>query len=437
MVYAQNTPYTFSPLTTEPVIVGNDTLRGEIMYTEMAKQIAASLGQKGVDDLYPDEQIEARQVKCTHYFEGIGTTLPTVEPGKPDLFLDFDGGQYLEKYYKPLYIRASFSVAYASINYKTRPGTVNERWPAADQIQEKMTKFMVAHALTWRVFRTMMTLGGINFTDPRSGIPTNARAYIPPHNVWSYNQTSGYQGRNEANLFRNLIDSRVAEEATAGVPWTNPDADILNFIRRFKRWFKDTNKSAVTDMYISPELADLISENNELRMFFGGNVLKFGAQAGDTTIYGTNGVGGGNYLPGNTYGNGAVSVVNGDIVSIEGVKIHVVDLEFKDPESGMNRRMWPMDKVVFVSRQDSEGNFEAPGRTQFCISEYVDASPGLWVYAKADHVPPAAPGYLFQVGNAGMPYLKYPYRVAHVKVAELAAIRTRIAIPGDRSFGLI
>ena len=43
----------------------------------------------------------------------------------------------------------------------------------------------------------------------------------------------------------------------------------------------------------------------------------------------------------------------------------------------------------------------------------------------------------YSVGNPGMPYIQYPYKVANVKVADLGAIRTRIAIRGDRSFGLI
>ncbi len=437
MVLPAPSPYSFSPLTTAPVVVANDNLTGEPIFTQLAKSIVPQLGQTGVSEIFPDETIEERVVRIEQHFEPTDTIFPVVEPGKPDLFLNDEEGFRTIRYVQPLYIRRSFTISHAEINYRIKPGTINERWNPGEQIQRKMTRVLKQQRLTWDVFRIMTLLGGINYTDSRTGVPVKAPAQIPIHNIWNYNVTSGYRGRNEASFFRSVIDTNAQEAPTsAGVPFTHPDAAIVDFFLRFSRWFSETNKCKITKAYIGPELRDVIVNNNEIKLSLGGYIPKWNVATGDRSP----GPEGGLLVPSGGVGNrsltGAISLGNnGDLLAIAGIPVMVVDLEFKDPVDGVIKRLWPKNKIVFVSEQDNDGTREMPGRTQYCISENSGGRPGLWTRTENETRIPAAPGMAVQIGNAGMPYLVYPHRVAHVNVATPQQINDRIGVPGDVYWG--
>jgi hypothetical protein len=355
-----------------------------------------------------------------------------VELGKPDVVLDDNNGSRTSRYIQPLHIRRSMFVSYGEINSQVRPGTMNERMTGAEQIEDKLRKIIASHNLTWDVYRAMMLLGGINYSDPRTNVAATVSAQIPAHNLFAYNVTSGYRGRPEAGLFRSIVDSNIADNTLAGgIPWTHPDAAIIECVIRMARFFKDTNKSEVTAIYMGPEMRDILTMNNQIKLVYGGLIPRFGAVAGDLTTA----AGSGAMIPagGTTLGMGALTISNrGEILAIAGIPVKVVETMYKDPVDGVVKRVWPKNKVVFVSQVDSQGAAENVGRTQYCISEgSLEGTPGLWTRTQTETQIPAAPGMYMQLGNSGMPYLKYPYRVMHATVAGVDDVQKRLGVIGD------
>lgn len=426
----------FGPYSSPEYTVQNDSLQNEPSLTQLAKSLMISKPRTPLQELFPEETILERIVKIEQVYQGVDTIFPIVEFGKPDQVLNDEGNTRTRRYYQPLYVRRSAFMSHGDINIRIKPGTSNERWSPAEQIQEKMRRMIEQHNLTWDVWRAMVLLGGIFYTDPRSGAGARVSSHIPAHNMWSYDVNSGYRGRKENSLFRAIVDANVSDPgAAAGIPWTHPDAAIIECVMRFKRWFEDTNKSPLTAMYVSPQLHDVLHMSNEIRLAFGGIIPKLGASAGDLTI----GDGGyiipsGGAMP-STMPNSITIGAGGMITAIAGVEVRVVNTQFKDPTDGVVKRIWPMNKVVFVSEVDSTGAREAVGRTQFCVSEESGGAPGLWTRQQTQTQIPAAPGMYIQMGNAGMPYLKYPYRVAHMNVCSVDDIRTRMGVLGDLGFG--
>lgn len=433
----------FGPYISPTVTIAQDSIPGEPIFTELAKSLQPLVGQTPLTEIFPEENIEERIVVIEQSFEGVDTIFPLVEMGKPDLVLSDNDGTRTRRYVQPLYIRRSSFISYGEINSKVRPGTLNEKWTPAEQIQRRMSRMVTQHNLTWDIYRAMMLLGGISINDPRTNISAQVSAQIPAHNMWAFNTTTGYRGRNEASFFRNLVDVNAADPtlASSGVPWTHPDAAIVDSVLRFARWFKDTNKSQITAMYMGPEMRDILSMNHEIKLSMGGFIPRFGVNIGDTTLF-NSGTGGGLLVPEGGVGNRAMTggltlSSDGQVQAIAGIPIRVVDTIYRDPEDGIVKRIWPKNKVVFVSDVDSQGSREAPGRTQFCVSEESGGAPGLWTRVQDQTQIPAAPGMYVQMGNAGMPYLRYPYRVAHMTVATVDQINNRMGVLGDLSFGTL
>lgn len=429
----------FGPYVSEAVTVANYEFQGEPVFTELAKSLAPIIGNTPLSELFPEENILERHVKIQQRFDGMDTIFPMVEMGKPDVVLSSGHGTMTERIVQPLYIRRSTFMSYGEINSKIKPGTFNERWNPAEQIQDVMSRMMREQALTWDVYRAMMLLGGINYTDPRTGVGAQVSARIPAQNLWHYNVTSGFRGRAEHSLFRNLVDSNVERPADAigGVPWTHPDAAIVEGFMKFANWFFDTNKSKISAIYMGPEMRNVISMNNEVKLALGGYIPKFGAVAGDNNI----GDGSGILIPNGGVMNRAMTGSigldgGGALASIAGVPIRTIETQYKDPVDGIVKRVIPKNKVVVVSETDSQGAREAPGRTQYCVSEESGGQPGVWTRTQTQTQIPAAPGMYVQMGNAGMPYLKYPYRVAHLTVCEVEDIENRMGVLGDLGFGM-
>lgn len=421
-----NTAPDFGAYVSPWVAASNDTHPGEPAFYELLETLREAEPTTALTDVFPEQVIPQRHVEIQQYIEGSDTIFPLVEPGKPDQVLGYNRGGRRKMTVDPLYIRASAFFDPSKINYMLKPGTVNELSNPDDEIVEQMSRMIREHNLTWDVFRAMMLLGGINYSDPRSGVGAKVMAQIPGHNLFNYKLERGYQGRPESSLFRSITDPySTIDGNNNGVPWTHPDADIVGFIKRFKRWFKDTNKSEITDAYISAETWEVISMNNQFRLASGG---MYQNPSDDMVLVGAQG-----------FDSNAARAIqldsNGMIVAIAGVRFHAVDTKYIDPTDGIWKRLWPKDKVVFVSRQDSQGRQDAPGRTQFCISENVGGEPGMWLRVQTDTQIPAAPGIYVQMGNAGLPYLRYPYRVAHVTVASVDDINARLGVIGDLGFG--
>jgi hypothetical protein len=341
-------------------ITGNTENPGEPSVTELAKSFQPHTAVTPLSEIFPVEEIMERNVFIEQEMSTTDTIFPLVRFGQPDVVLGHNYGTRRGMMVQPLYVRRSGFVSYGEINTKIRPGSVNEKWSPEEQISMIVQGMVREHNLTWDVWRASMLLGGINYTDPRSGIGASVNAQIPARNFFHYGVTSGYRGRNEAKLFRSLSDFNDPGPVTGGIPWTHPDADIVSSVSRLVRWFKETNKGVITAMYMHPELKEILMMNNQVRLVTGGLFV-------------------------------ATSTTNNESIQI--------------------------------------------GRTQFCVSEESGGRPGLWTRTQTETQIPAAPGMYIQMGNAGMPYLKYPYMVAHMTVGEVEEINNRIGLLGDLHWG--
>ena len=227
-----------------------------------------------------------------------------------------------------------------------------------------------------------------------------------------------------------MTDFNDTNPAAAGVPWTHPDADIVNSVARLSRWFRETNKGVISRMYMHPELKEILMMNNQVRMVTGGLLGDPGRS--NTRIVPHNDIVDRDQLGLSGYSLGLGS---DGLNAIAGIPIYTVETTYKDPVDGINKRVWPKNKIVFVADRTTNGESIQIGRTQFCVSEESGGTPGLWTRKQTETQIPAAPGMHIQMGNAGMPYLRYPYMVAHMTVCEVEDINNRLGVLGDLHFG--
>lgn len=415
----------FSPTITPWTYTKTDGLPGERVYTELARSFVPLVGTTPLTEIFPEEVIPERAVIIQRSFEAAAGIFPLVDWGKPDVVLGTgSSGVMGAKYIQPLVIRRTAAISYGELGVRVRPGTSNEPYSPQEQINQVIEGMVREHNLTWDVFRALMLLGGINYTDPRTGSSAQVDAGIPAHNFWGWNVSSGYKGRPENLLFLNLIDNNSVDATSAGTPWTDPNADVLGTVMKFASWFKTTNKSRITSMYMSPSLAHVLSFNNQVKMSRGGTIFGLGSAPiiRETPDPGVQGM---------------FTMGQEGLASIAGIPIRIVETSYRDPVTGIFKYVWPKNKIVFVSEVGPNGQPEMPGRTQFCVSEEMGNTPGLWVRTQDNSQPPAPPGMYIQMGNAGMPYLKSPYSVAHMTVAKVNDINKRLGVVGDMGFGIL
>ena len=410
------------------VITGTTNDPGHLSLTELARSFQHSVPSTPLTDIFPEEEIAARDVYIQQKMSTTDTIFPIARFGQPDVVLGHNYETMRAMRVQPLYIRRSAFLSYGEMNVRIRPGTANDSWSQEEQISEVIEGMVREHNLTWDVWRAQMLLGGIDYTDPRSGFGASVNSQIPARNFFSYDVVNGYRGRPEANLFRTMSDYNNPDTNTKGVPWTHPEADIVNCIVRLSRWFKETNKGVLRKMYVHPELKEVIFMNNQVRLITGGLLGSVNNERINpgSDIVATDQAGLGGYN---------IGISGDEIISIAGVEIVTVNTTYKDPVDGANRRVFPKNKVVFVADRTTNGESIQVGRTQYCVSEESGGQPGLWTRQQRETPIPAAPGMYIQMGNAGMPYLRYPYMVVHMKVAEVEEINTRIGILGDLHFG--
>jgi len=423
-------PLNFDGNVTPYAITGNTENPGEPSLTELAKSFQPIVGRTPLSEVFPDENIGERHVYIQQEMSTVDTIFPLVKFGQPDVILGHNYGTMRAFTVQPLYIRRSSFVSYGEINSKIKPGSTNDKWSPEEQISNVIQGMVREHNLTWDVWRASMLLGGINYTDPRSGVGASVNAQIPARNFFHYGVTAGYRGRPEAQLFKTLSDFNDTEPNNAGVPWTHPDADIVNSVARFVRWFRETNKGIVTRMYMHPELKEVLMMSNQVRLVTGGLLGNPGKT--ETVTDPTKDIVGRDHMGLSGFQLGLSA---DGLTSIAGVPIYTVETTYKDPVDGINKRVWPKNKVVFVADRTTNGESIQVGRTQFCVSEESGGAPGLWTRRQTETQIPAAPGMHVQMGNAGMPYLRYPYMVAHMTVCDVEDINNRLGVLGDLHFG--
>lgn len=417
-----NGPYNFGPYISPWITTGTTEAQWGRVFTELAESYIPILSNTPLTELFPIETIEAQTVVVRQTMEPNHTIFPIVLPCKPDVLVGPNYGRERMFYVQPLFIRQSTSLCYGEINNRVR--NCNDPYPTGEQIQKMIATMVMEHNLTWDVFRARMLLGGIRYTDPRTGVFTDVASNIPAYNLFSYNVTAGIGGRNESRVFRSFEDTNSINPTNVGVSWADPYSDFVYTVHAIQNWFKTTHKSNLTAIYMSPEMRAVLSSNNITRWSMGQMIIyqnRVGLNIEDNV---TNG----------QYSSMLQMGSDGMLSAIAGLQIKTVDTQYIDPVDGINKRVWPKNKVVFVSDQSPTGEKQAPGRTQFCIGESPDGKPGIWSRTNMETHIPAAPGMYLQMGNAGMPYLTYPYRVVHVNVASLEDINNRLSLQGDLNF---
>lgn len=434
-----STPYLDSPYVAANEYIQRHDLLPEPVLTELAETEMLNLPQTPLKELFPEELIDERVVMFNHNIDPVPSIWPFVQAGAPDVVVNSQGGVTISRYYQPFYIRRSFALSWEEVNHRIRPGT-NERWSPAEQLAKRIREELIGHETTWNVYRAQMLLGGISRTDPLTGVSVEMTSFIQPHNVFRYDVVEGYEGRNEKNMFRTIMQSNTPGVVTGGVPWTDPDAAIVDFIYRLKRWNRMQNKTELTEMLVSEELFEAILMNNEIRSLMGTTVYRPGTVDGDTTLDNTDGSGGATVLPQGAFLSPrmvrvGIDSASGDLISIAGIVVKKVETMFKDTD-GTIKFVWPKNRVVFVAGRDSQGRNVPIGRTQYCIGESAEQRPGLWTREDASTRIPNAPGMAMQMGNAGAPYLKYPNRVIQVIPCSIEDIEDKQLLIPDLAYGM-
>lgn len=429
-----------SPTITGYEYVGDVPALGSLQLTRLARSFE-ELDSQGLEDLFPTSQSGERTVVIETVREGLGI-MPIVGMGIP-------AGNFLEperverRYVQPAFVREDDFVDQALINQLRKVGTVNEQNPPTQIIEGRVRRLVNRHNRTRNLLQAMILQGGINYTDPRTKQSVSVSTQIPAHNYFRYDGydgtvasgaaigSTGYtagkaltnnKGRKEALLF---IDRTLR----AGVPWTDSQADIIRALRLLRQYCYNTNKVMMTDMVMSRDLYTVIQDNQLIQAQTGSvGVINVRNSAGVVTAAGP--------VAGNTSPHPHVTLnAGGDITSIAGLNLRLIDALYRDPVDNVIKKMWPSNLVAIVARSHHMDRSATLGQTIEPVGESPDGSSGLWMRTGPDQMPPAVPGRAMQMGNAFLPYATYPHWIMLLTVCEPEAVDENLILRADLDFG--
>lgn len=433
--------YSPIPQTTPYEYVGEPPALGSLSLTKLARSYA-ELDTSDLSDLFPDQHNPERTIVIETVQESLGL-MPLARPGVPvGAFVPND--RMFRRIVEPALFREDDFIDQYLINQLRAPGTLNDLNPPQKIIEERVRKMTSRHNRMLDFLRIQVLLGGISYDDPRTGVSLDVPTQIPQHNFFKfdgYNATTSagtlvaLNGTNyEANS--DLINDKGREEALLftstdqkfGVPWTAPNANIVRCIRMLKQILKNANKNIYTDMYMSGDLYTLIQENEDIKARNGGvGYVNFGtpgtdkglatASANSTTP---------SFV---TFGPG------GDIATIAGLRVHVIDQLYTDPRDNSTKNMWPSEKVVLVARTHVNDPGQTLGYTQYCVGESPDQTSGLWMRTGPEQSPPNTPGRSMQMGDSFLPYAMYPQWISVLDVCDPNDVDSRQLFRSHLNFG--
>lgn len=427
-------PQEFHPEITDYQYIGDLPALGSLQLTKLARGFeVAEIGQ--LDDLFPTQMNPERTIVIEQIIEGLGI-MPIVRFGIP-------GGGFVEPdrlrsmRVTPAVVREEDFIEQALINQLRQPGTFNQQWSPTQIVQQRVQKLVNRHKRTVDLFRAKVLLGGISYTDPRTGVSIDVSTNIPEHNLFSYkgwNATvaSGTvvngltadsslvndKGRPEAFFFRST-DERF------GVSWTDPKADLAYTIRMIKQYLLNTNKNQFTEMIIHSDLMTVLQENHLVKAFMG---LPYALNTTGTQAA---------YTPANNAPPSSFLVTGpgGDLVSLGGLRIRVVNGLYRNPVTNQIENWWPAHKVAIVAPTHMNDSSARLGMTQHCVGESEDGQPGVYMRVSPMSAPPAPPGRVMQMGDAFLPFAVYPHWIALLDVCEPDELKTKIILQADLNYG--
>lgn len=436
-------PQEFNAEITDYQYVGDIPNLGSLQLTMLARSFeTVDIG--GLGDMFPDEMIDERTIVIEQIIEGLGI-MPIVRFGVP-------GGGFVESdrirsmRVTPAVVREEDFIEQALINQLRAPGTMNQASPQNQIIARRVQKLVSRHTRTKDLFRARVLQGGINYTDPRTGVSIDVSTNIPAHNFFHY---KGWDSTVAANAdvpfaggtykaFSNLVNDAGRREAALftssndffGVPWTNPRANIIRCIQFISQFLMITNKVRFTEIVMSPQLLTTIQAVNEYLKAYQGlpGVMILNQQG--ASVAGDSSVGVANQsIPNSmaTFGPG------GRLTSIAGMRIRELNGMYRDPVTNTIKMYWPNNKVALVAPSGPGG--ARLGMTQHCVGESPDGSPGVYMRTSPDAQPPSPPGRVMQMGDAFLPFAIYPHWIANLTVCEEADITQSLILESKIAFG--
>ena len=428
------------PIVTDYQYVGDIAALGSLQMTMLAKGFE-EVDYQSLDFLFPDVVINEREIVIERVIEGLRIA-PLVRPGVPSgAFLD--SPRIERRRESPAYVREDDFLDQYVINQMKAPGSFNEQMPAMQLIASRTKRLVNSITRTKDLLRAFCLQGSISYEDPRTRVGINVDTHIPAHNMFKYDgyldtvaangivQAGGYnftaakalindKNRPEALLFANA-------EGQFGVPWTNRTCDIVRCLRLLLQYLWSTNKNRFTDIIMSRDLYTVLLDNSYFR-----------AYAGTIGVFQDpfNGTANTNNTP---FSSGANAMVQfgpgGDITSIAGLKITLLDTMYRDPVDGEIKKMWESNIVALVARNHVTDPSATLGFTHNCVGESPDGTAGLWSRVGPDVQPPGVPGRAMQMGNAFLPFATYPHWISLLKVCETEEVDQNVFLRSDLNYG--
>jgi hypothetical protein len=429
----------FQGINTDWMYAGEENLYGELQLTELARSFN-DLERTDLSPFFPDQTNPERTIIIEQRIEPVMGMMAVVEPGRPSGNFLQGPGRIRRRYVQPIMVREDDFLDQLLLNQMKRPGSFNEAYAPADIISERVQQLVRRHQNTIDYFRVHVILGGIHYTDANTNVTVDVPTHIPQHNLFKYDgwndavaadadiagtpykaakALTNNKNRPEALFFTNMSGTEAA------VPWTRHDADIVRSLRLIKHYLKQTNKNIFTHMILSGDLYTMLLENDGLRAQAGflGNLDQQWIQSSGISA-----------PPGSF-----VRFIEGDIAELCGLKIITHDDIIKDPETGLLRKVWPTHKVALIAGNHHKHPDVKLGRTQYCMGESPDETPGLWMRS-FDHTstpPPSPPGRSMQIGDAFMPFATYPEWISLIDVCEEGDLESGILLAADINFNLM
>ena len=444
-------PVPFDPIITPYEFIGDVDSLGSLQLTMLARSFE-QIEVGSLADYFPDTMINERTIVIEQQIEGLGI-MPIVRFGVPGGgFVDQDRIRSMMT--QPAVVREEDFLDMAFINQLRQVGTFNQAINPNQKIAERMQKLMNRRQRTLDLFRAKVLLGGISYTDPRTNVSIDVATNIPAHNFFAYNGwggtaanvnandpipgmtqyralgdlTGGPNGRTEALFF-------TSSDGYAGVPWTHPRADIVRCLRLIRQYLWRTNKNRFLEMVISSDLKTVIETTNEYIRSYQGTAAVLHQQGTVAT--------GGTELAGQVVSGDLRNVSpqfvqlgpGGELVSIAGLRIRVLDGIYRDPVDRQIKTYWPSHKVAIVAPSHFMDASARLGMTQHCVGEAEDGQPGVWSRTSGPQDPPSPPGRTLQVGDAFLPFAIYPHWICLMDVAEPEVLADRLILHADLNYG--
>ncbi|MGG1600570.1 major capsid protein [Paenibacillus naphthalenovorans] len=310
---------------------------------------------------FPVRDIQEKTIKVEKIYEGVGMAV-VVDGVSQDAFADNRKKEVTE--HAPIFGRESKLIPNDIVNSLRMPGTVNERY-GRKYVADEVKYLTNRNDTLFDFIRSQALLGGVDYTDPRTGKRVLFDSGIPAE----------HKVQNETN-------------------WDDPGVDPVAEIEDWKLLVSEGGMVPPTHIIMNSVRRSKLSKHPKVRAY--------AETARDP---------------------GKVAFKDGDVVRIAGLEIVIEDRVYEhlasDGSGGITKtvkKMIPDDKLV-IACKEYEG--EPLGRTDFAIGEHPDGIAGIWSRA-VETVPPNAPGVYIQVGRAGLAYVRYPKWIVVASIVPIA-----------------